>query len=66
MKLFSKLSLLSVMLVVVIAALAGCGGGGGNKFLNIATGGTAGTYYPIGGAMAEILNKEIPNMNASA
>lgn len=42
MKLFSKLSLLSVMLVVVIAALAGCGGGGGNKFLNIATGGTAG------------------------
>ena len=66
MKLFSKLSLLSVMLVVVIAALAGCGGGGGNKFLNIATGGTAGTYYPSGGAMAEILNKEIPNMNASA
>ena len=26
----------------------------------------AGTYYPIGGAIAEVLNKEIPGMNASA
>ena len=46
--------------------LVGCGGSGSNKFINIATGGTAGTYYPIGGAMAEILNKTIPGMNASA
>ncbi|MBR3745481.1 MAG: TAXI family TRAP transporter solute-binding subunit, partial [Selenomonadaceae bacterium] len=30
----------------------------------IATGGTAGTYYPIGGAIAEVLNKN--SMNASA
>lgn len=53
-----------------LAAVAGCGGdgqqAGAKKFLNIGTGGTAGTYYPIGGAMAEILNKEIPGMNASA
>lgn len=52
------------------ALLVGCGGGdsagGEKKFLNIGTGGTAGTYYPIGGAIAEILNKEIPGMNASA
>ncbi|MBR2216081.1 MAG: TAXI family TRAP transporter solute-binding subunit [Selenomonadaceae bacterium] len=57
-------------LTASLALLAGCGSDGGKtaekKFLNIATGGTAGTYYPIGGAMAEILNKEIPGMNASA
>lgn len=57
----------SIFLVAALALflLAGCGTSG-KKFLNIATGGTAGTYYPIGGAMADILNKEIPGMNASA
>lgn len=47
------------------ALLAGCGGED-KQFLNIATGGTAGTYYPLGGAVAEILNQNIENMNASA
>lgn len=50
--------------------IAGCGDGsksGGDKqFLNIATGGTAGTYYPLGGALAELLNSNIKGMNASA
>ncbi|MCR5176423.1 MAG: TAXI family TRAP transporter solute-binding subunit [Anaerovibrio sp.] len=66
MKMFGKLSLFSIMLVTMIALVAGCGGDSGKKFLNIATGGTAGTYYPIGGAMSEILNNEIKGMNASA
>lgn len=54
------------------ALMAGCGGdsgssaGGGKQFLNIATGGTAGTYYPLGGALAELLNQNIKGMNASA
>lgn len=66
MKLLGKLSLLSLVLVSVIALVAGCGGDSGKRFLNIATGGTAGTYYPIGGAMAELLNQNITGMNASA
>ena len=53
--------------VAMAIGFAGCGGGvEGDKFLNIATGGTAGTYYPIGGAVAEILNKEVQGVNASA
>lgn len=36
------------------------------KFIAIGTGGTAGTYYPLGGAMAEIWNKNIARMNATA
>jgi TRAP transporter TAXI family solute receptor len=35
-------------------------------FINIGTGGTAGTYYPLGGAMAEILKANIPGVNATA
>jgi len=35
-------------------------------FLTIATGGTAGTYYPLGAAMADIWSKNIKNVNAAA
>ena len=63
-----------LMLALTTFIVTGCGddnggvksGSGESKFINIATGGTAGTYYPIGGAMAEILNKSIEGMNASA
>ena len=64
-----KKALAAGLAVVAMAAvLTGCGDDSAaeKKFLNIGTGGTAGTYYPIGGAMAEVLNKDIPGMNASA
>jgi TRAP transporter TAXI family solute receptor len=32
----------------------------------LATGGTAGTYYPYGGAMSKIWNSKIPGMNVTA
>ncbi len=32
----------------------------------LATGGTAGTYYPFGGAMAKIWNSKIPGVNVTA
>jgi uncharacterized protein len=34
--------------------------------LILATGGTAGTYYPFGGSMAKIWNTKIPGMNVTA
>ena len=34
--------------------------------LVLATGGTAGTYYPFGGAMSKIWNTKIPGMNVTA
>ena len=64
-----KIFAAGAVLVFSAALLTGCGdsaSSGDKKFLNIGTGGTAGTYYPIGGAIAEVLNKEIPGMNASA
>ena len=57
------------VLAAMVVLFTGCNGNSdveGKKFLNIGTGGTAGTYYPIGGAMAEILNQEIHGMSASA
>ena len=62
--------LLSVLICTffVVGLLVGCGGEKkpAKQFVNIATGGTAGVYYPLGGAIAEILNKAIPGMNATA
>lgn len=37
-----------------------------NKQLTIATGGTGGVYYPLGGGLANILTKEIPGITATA
>ena len=68
--------LLAFLLGIMVMAtmIAGCCGGdkkddkkpAAQKFINIATGGTSGTYFPLGGALADILNKNIPGTNASA
>ena len=70
-KAMKKMIMAGAPCVAGAAPIAGCGdsgssAGGGKQFLNIATGGTAGTYYPLGGALAELLNQNIKGMNASA
>lgn len=70
-KAMKKMIMAGALCVTGVALIAGCGdsgssAGGGKQFLNIATGGTAGTYYPLGGALAELLNQNIKGMNASA
>ena len=37
-----------------------------STFISIATGGTSGTYYPVGGDIANLFNTTIEGMNASA
>lgn len=68
-KMMKRIMLAGLACVAGAAILTGCGGassGGEKQFLNIATGGTSGTYYPLGGALSELLNKNIQGMNASA
>jgi hypothetical protein len=50
------------------AALAFSGGAFAQEkySLSIATGGTGGVYYPIGGGLANILSKYVPGMQATA
>lgn len=62
---------LAIMVVLVMGTglIAGCGGDqtpAKPTRMILATGGTAGTYYPYGGAMAQIFNSKIPNMNVTA
>ena len=62
---FFKQIMTAVCVLALAVGMAGCSGSSEKEqFINIATGGTAGTYYPIGGAIAEVLNKN--GMNASA
>jgi len=60
---------LSFSLSVIIAALALLPAAVGAQVktrLSIATGGTGGVYYPLGGGMAALISKNIPNTEATA
>ena len=57
------------MAAVMALALCACGGGGGDAAsggesggtvsLNMATGGTSGTYYGFSGVVAQVLNEKV-------
>ena len=48
-----------------VAAVAGAASAQ-NKQLTVATGGTGGVYYPLGGGYANIIGKELPGYTATA
>lgn len=82
MKRSTKLFTLLMILTLVMGVFAGCSSqtpadegtteakteepAVESFFLNIGTGGTAGTYFPLGGAFAEIWNQNIAGINATA
>jgi TRAP transporter TAXI family solute receptor len=53
-----------VMLFAMICSFSTVAAGA--TFINIGTGSTGGTYYPVGSAMASIWNKVIPDMKAAS
>lgn len=55
-----------VAFVATIGMLALSGIGCAAEFVTIGTGGVGGTYYPLGGAMAEVLNKADIGVRATA
>src|SRR5438128_3645356 len=55
------------VLLVAAAVLAAVPGFAQEKInLSIATGGTGGVYYPLGGGLANVLSKTIPGIQATA
>jgi len=50
----------AVCLALAVSTLAGA------QNISIATGGTGGVYYPMGGGMAAVLSKYVPGMQATA
>ena len=57
-------------LVLILSVAVGCGSdtatGGDSQYISIATGGTSGTYYPLGGAIAKIFNDNVEGVTANA
>ncbi|MCK8815803.1 TAXI family TRAP transporter solute-binding subunit [Natroniella sulfidigena] len=65
----SKKAILGVItLLVVTIGLVGCGGEetAQTEYFSIGTGGTAGVYYPLGGAIANLIDDEVANVSTSA
>lgn len=60
-----KIFKVSTLLLTSVLILAGCSKNAKKDYI-LATGGTGGTYYPFGGAIANIWNTKIENMNVTA
>lgn len=65
-KSFKIAALAAVLALVPALSFAGGQSDAQGSNLILATGGTSGTYYPFGGAMAQIWNKNIAKMNVTA
>lgn len=59
-----KMTLLFAVALLVISTAAGAASA--KTFLSIATGGTAGTYYPIGGGIADVVSRHAPDLQVTA
>lgn len=62
----SKIALVAFIAMCALAVLGGCSKTAEVKEFVLATGGTSGTYYPYGGAVANIWNTKVENMNVTA
>ena len=61
---------LMLAMVLVLSVVVGCSSSttseGESQYISIATGGTSGTYYPLGGAIAKIFNDNVEGVTANA
>ena len=58
-----KLLIIIILTLLLICLFAGCSS---EQVLTITTGGTGGTYYPIGGAIVNVLDNNIDNLTVTA
>ncbi|MFA0889124.1 MAG: TAXI family TRAP transporter solute-binding subunit [Synergistales bacterium] len=52
--------------LVLALILSGCGVSAAETYLSLGTGGVTGVYYPLGGALANLITKNIPGYNCTA
>ena len=60
-----KITSFALLTVMAFALMTGCSGTSTKNYI-LATGGTSGTYYPFGGAIANVWNTKLENMNVTA
>ena len=61
-----KILCAATVLTATLLLFSACTKTAGKKDYILATGGTSGTYYPFGGAIANIWNTKVENMNVTA
>jgi len=57
---------MNILKVLAAASLVAAGPALAQEQISIATGGTGGVYYPMGGGLAEIINKHVEGYSAAA
>lgn len=55
-----------ILAVALVLVFAFAGVASAQTFVSLATGGTGGTYYPIGGGMADIISRNLPDVQMTA
>ena len=65
-RVFDLKKVLGVFLAVGLLLVAGSAVAADKTFLSIATGGVAGTYYPLGGGLAQVMNSHVPDVEVTA
>ena len=63
---FDLKRIFGILLVAGLLLAAGTAAAADKTFLSIATGGVAGTYYPLGGGLAQVMNKHVPDVEVTA
>ncbi|HDQ93324.1 MAG TPA: TAXI family TRAP transporter solute-binding subunit, partial [Synergistetes bacterium] len=56
-----KIFALALVMVMALAV-----GASAQTFVSLATGGTGGTYYPVGGGIADVVSKNLPDIQMTA
>ena len=62
----SKTILVLVLAISLVMGMFSFGMAAEKTFLALGTGGTGGTYYPLGGALAQLLSNMVPDLSVSA
>ena len=62
----NKTILVLVLAISLVMGMIGSGLAAERQFLAIATGGTGGTYYPLGGALAQMLSNNVEGLIVTA
>jgi len=57
---------LSALTVIGVLVMAVAGAASAKTFISLATGGTGGTYYPIGGGMADLISRHLPDIQMTS
>jgi TRAP transporter TAXI family solute receptor len=55
-----------LLTVIMLISLSSCSGAGKTTALKLTTGGVSGTYYPYGGAIAQIFSSKVNNVKVTA